>query len=102
MTTWHVGLFLTLLLGQVGVNGRKQVRHQGMMLLLCVPASANVFRFSEECCCLPLALRCVAYALCAAKGTAQHHRSMWHVHVRDSGARGVPLLVISTVYPSMA
>lgn len=24
MLTWHVGLFLTLLLGQVGVNGRKQ------------------------------------------------------------------------------
>lgn len=24
MTTWHIGLFATMLLGQVGVNGRKQ------------------------------------------------------------------------------
>jgi len=24
MITWHIGLFTTMLLGQVGVNGRKQ------------------------------------------------------------------------------
>jgi hypothetical protein len=35
MLTWHVGLFLTLLLGQVGVNGRKQVRHQAITCGVC-------------------------------------------------------------------
>jgi photosystem I subunit PsaO len=25
LLSWHIGLFVTLLLGQVGVNGRKQV-----------------------------------------------------------------------------
>jgi hypothetical protein len=26
LLTWHAGLFLVLFLGQIGVNGRKQVR----------------------------------------------------------------------------
>jgi hypothetical protein len=43
MITWHGGLFLTMLLGQIGVQGRKQARLcVGAIRVLCPRLAASL------------------------------------------------------------